>query len=204
MFRGRVSSWNLRDQHMADTIDSLIPHLREQDGHARIAVWAHNSHLGDARATEMGVVGELNVGQLMRERHPDEAYGIGFTTYEGTVAAAAEWDSPARRRRVLPALSGSYEDLLHQASAIAETDLMLDLRSPGGVTETLAEPRLERAIGVIYKPETERFSHYFHAILPRQFDTVLHIDRTSAVQPIDADPGFEAPDETPETWPFGV
>jgi erythromycin esterase-like protein/predicted phosphoribosyltransferase len=204
MFRGRVSSWNLRDQHMADTIDSLISHLREQDGHARIAVWAHNSHLGDARATEMGVVGELNVGQLMRERHPNETYGIGFTTYEGTVAAAAEWDSPARRRRVLPALPGSYEDLLHQASAIAEADLMLDLRNQGAVIETLAEPRLERAIGVIYKPETERFSHYFHAILPKQFDSVLHVDRTSAVQPIDADPGFEAPDETPETWPFGV
>jgi erythromycin esterase-like protein/predicted phosphoribosyltransferase len=204
MFRGRVSSWNLRDQHMADTIDSLIAHLHEQDGHARIAVWAHNSHLGDARATEMGVVGELNVGQLMRERHPDETYGIGFTTYEGTVAAAAEWDSPARRRRVLPGLPGSYEDLLHQASAIAETDLMFDLRNQGAATETLAEPRLERAIGVIYKPETERFSHYFHAILPRQFDAVLHIDRTSAVQPLDADPGFEAPDEMPETWPFGV
>jgi erythromycin esterase-like protein/predicted phosphoribosyltransferase len=204
MFRGRVSSWNLRDQHMADTIDVLIPHLRQHDGYARIAVWAHNSHLGDARATEMGVIGELNVGQLMRERHPDETYGIGFTTYDGTVTAATEWDSPARRRRVLPALSGSYEDLLHQASAIAEADLMLDLRTQGAAIETLAEPRLERAIGVIYKPETERFSHYFHAILPRQFDTVLHIDRTSAVQPIDADPGFEAPDETPETWPFGV
>jgi erythromycin esterase-like protein/predicted phosphoribosyltransferase len=204
MFRGRVSSWNLRDQHMADTIDSLITHLRQQDGHARIAVWAHNSHLGDARATEMGVVGELNVGQLMRERHPNETYGIGFTTYEGTVAAATEWDNPARRRRVLPALSGSYEDLLHQASAIAEADLMLDLRTQNSVIETLTEPRLERAIGVIYKPETERFSHYFHAILPKQFDTVLHLDRTSAVQPIDPDPGFEAPDETPETWPFGV
>src|SRR5918998_1260018 len=204
MFRGRVSSWNLRDQHMADTIDVLIPHLRQQDGYARIAVWAHNSHLGDARATEMGVVGELNVGQLMRERHPHETYGIGFTTYEGTVAAAAEWDSPARQRRVLPGLPGSYEDLLHQASAIAETDLMLDLRNQGAAMEALAEPRLERAIGVIYKPATERFSHYFHAILPRQFDAVLHIDRTSAVQPLDADPGFEAPDETPETWPFGV
>ena len=180
MFRGRVSSWNLRDQHMADTIDSSSRTYAEQDGHARIAVWAHNSHLGDARATEMGVVGELNVGQLMRERHPNETYGIGFTTYEGTVAAAAEWDSPARRRRVLPALPGSYEDLLHQASAIAEADLMLDLRNQGAAIETLAEPRLERAIGVIYKPETERFSHYFHAILPRQFDTVLHIDRTSA------------------------
>ena len=204
MFRGRVSSWNLRDTHMADTIDSLIQHLRQHDGHARIAVWAHNSHLGDARATEMGVVGELNVGQLMRERHPEETYNIGFTTYEGTVAAANEWDEPARRRRVLPALPGSYEDLLHQASGIAESDLMLDLRTGGKFIETLAEPRLERAIGVVYKPETERFSHYFHAILPRQFDTVLHLDRTSAVQPLDPHAGFELPDEVPETWPFGV
>ena len=204
MFRGRVSSWNLRDTHMADTVDSLIQHLHLHDGYARIAVWAHNSHLGDARATEMGVIGELNVGQLMRERHPQETYSIGFTTYEGTVAAATEWDEPARRRRVLPAIPGSYEDLLHQASGIAESDLMVDLLNGGGVIETLADPRLERAIGVVYKPETERFSHYFHAILPRQFDTVLHLDRTSAVQPLDPDSGFELPDEVPETWPFGV
>jgi len=187
MFRGRVSSWNLRDTHMADTIDSLAQHLRQHDGHARIAVWAHNSHLGDARATEMGVLGEVNVGQLMRERHPRDTYNIGFTTYEGTVAAATEWDEPARRRRVLPALPGSYEDLLHQASGIAESDLMLDLRNGDGVNEILADPRLERAIGVVYKPETERFSHYFHAIMPRQFDTILHFDRTSAVQPLDLD-----------------
>ena len=204
MFRGRSASWNLRDTHMADTIDALSQHLRAQDGFARIAVWAHNSHLGDARATEMGVIGELNVGQLMRERHPRETYGIGFTTYEGTVAAAHEWDGPVRRRRVLPALSGSYEDLFHQASGIAESDLMLDLRAGGAAVEALAEPRLERAIGVVYKPETERFSHFFHAILPRQFDTVLHVDRTSAVAPLDADAGFETPDEVPETWPFGV
>ena len=203
MFRGRVDSWNLRDQHMADTIDALSAHLRQRDGYARIAVWAHNSHLGDARATEMGVIGELNVGQLMRERHPRETYGIGFTTYEGTVTAASDWDGPARRRRVLPALPGSYEDLLHQASGIAESDLMLDLRG-GAATATLSDPRLERAIGVIYKPETERFSHYFHAILPRQFDMLLHLDRTSAVQPLDPDTGFEAPEEVPETWPFGV
>jgi erythromycin esterase-like protein/predicted phosphoribosyltransferase len=203
MFRGRVDSWNLRDTHMADTIDALIAHLRRRDGYARIAVWAHNSHLGDARATEMGISGELNVGQLMRERHPRDTYGVGFTTYEGSVTAASDWDGPARRRRVLPALPGSYEDLLHQASGIAESDLMLDLRG-GAASATLADPRLERAIGVIYKPETERFSHYFHAILPRQFDTLLHLDRTSAVQPLDPDPGFEAPDEVPETWPFGV
>jgi erythromycin esterase-like protein/predicted phosphoribosyltransferase len=203
MFRGRVASWNLRDGHMADTIDALIDHLRRRDGYARIAVWAHNSHLGDARATEMGVMGELNVGQLMRERHPRETYAIGFTTYEGTVTAAEDWDGPARRRRVRPALPGSYEDLLHEASGIAESDLMIDLRG-GAAVERLAEPRLQRAIGVIYKPETERFSHYLHAILPRQFDTVLHLDRTSALQSLDVDPGSEDADETAETWPIGV
>jgi len=105
MFRGRVSSWNLRDQHMADTIDLLIPHLREQDGHARIAVWAHNSHLGDARATEMGVVGELNVGQLMRDRYHEQAVLVGFSTHRGTVTAASDWDQPSRRKRVRPGLA---------------------------------------------------------------------------------------------------
>ena len=204
MFRGRASSWNLRDTHMADTLDALVAHLTERDGSARIAVWAHNSHLGDARATEMGVGGELNLGQLVRERHPRQSYGIGFTTYDGTVTAAAEWDGPARRRRVQPALPGSYEDLLHEASAVAESDLLLPLHGDNAAIDTLMEPRLQRAIGVIYKPETERFSHYFHAILPRQFDTVLHLDRTSAVQPLDRDAGFEEPDEVPETWPFGV
>ncbi|MGH2615982.1 MAG: erythromycin esterase family protein, partial [Thermomicrobiales bacterium] len=204
MFRGRVSSWNLRDTHMADTIDALIAHLRQHDGIARIVVWAHNSHLGDARATEMGISGEVNVGQLMRERHPRETHNVGFSTYDGTVTAASDWDGPARRRRVTPGLPGSYEDLFHQASGIAESDLMLDLSTEGALTGTLSEPRLQRAIGVVYKPETERFSHYFHAIVPKQFDSMLHIDRTSALQPLDRDPGFEEPDEVPETWPFGV
>jgi erythromycin esterase-like protein/predicted phosphoribosyltransferase len=204
MFRGRVASWNLRDTHMADTIDSLISHLRQHDGYARIAVWAHNSHLGDARATEMGIMGEINVGQLMRERHPARTHAIGFSTYDGTVTAATDWDGPARRRRVSPGLPGSYEDLLHQASGIAESDLMLDLHAGGPAIDLLTEPRLQRAIGVVYKPETERFSHYFHAILPRQFDTMLHIDRTAAVEPLDRDAGFEETDELPETWPFGV
>ena len=204
MFRGRASSWNLRDRHMVDTIDALAAHLRQRDGYARIVVWAHNSHLGDARATEMGVIGELNVGQLMRERHPQATFNVGFTTFEGTVTAAAGWDGPARRRRVLPALSGSYEALLHEASGVAESDLMLDMGAEGPAIDALADPRLERAIGVVYKPETERFSHYFHAILPRQFDVVLHFDRTSALEPLDRDAGFEEIDEVPETWPFGV
>jgi erythromycin esterase-like protein len=151
----------------------------------------------------MGVIGELNVGQLIRERHPREAYGVGWTTYHGTVTAASDWDGPARRRRVQPGLPGSYEDVLHQASGIAESDLMLDLRGQASLS-SLSEPRLERAIGVIYKPETERFSHYFYAVLPRQFDALLHIDHTSAVEPLDSTAGFEEIDETPETWPFGV
>jgi erythromycin esterase-like protein len=189
---------------MADTIDALIDFLRRRDGYARIAVWAHNSHLGDARATEMGVMGELNVGQLMRERHPRETYSVGFTTYDGTVTAASDWDEPARRRRIRPALAGSYEELFHEASGVAESDLMLNLRDEGSMTRLLADPRLERAIGVVYKPETERFSHYFHAIAPRQFDTMLHLDRTSALQPLDRDPGFETAEELAETYPFGV
>jgi erythromycin esterase-like protein len=204
MFRGRVASWNLRDTHMTDTIDALSDHLRQRDGYARIAVWAHNSHLGDARATEMGVIGEKNVGQMVRERHPRSTHGIGFSTYDGTVTAASDWDEPGLRCRVRPALAGSYEDLFHQASGIAESDLMLDLRASGDVLAFLNEPRLQRAIGVVYKPETERFSHYFHAILPRQFDTIIHVDRTAAVRPLDRDPGREDEDELPETWPFGV
>jgi erythromycin esterase-like protein/predicted phosphoribosyltransferase len=204
MFRGRVASWNLRDTHMTDTIDALRDHLRQRDGYARIVVWAHNSHLGDARATEMGVIGERNVGQMVRERHPASTYSIGFSTYDGTVTAANEWNEPGRRRRIRPALAGSHEDLLHEASGIAESDLMLDLRDVGSSFDFLAEPRLQRAIGVVYKPETERFSHYFHAILPRQFDAILHVDRTTALAPLDRDAGHEAEDELPETWPFGV
>ena len=204
MFRGRVASWNLRDTHMTDTIDALLDHLRERDGFARVVVWAHNSHLGDARATEMGVIGEKNVGQMVRERHPTSTYSIGLSTYEGTVTAASDWDGPARRRRVRPALAGSYEDLFHEASGVAESDLLLDLRATTGSLGMLAEPRLQRAIGVVYKPETERFSHYFHAILPRQFDTMLHLDRSHALTPLDHDPGYEEPDEVAETWPFGV
>ena len=204
MFRGRVASWNLRDTHMSDTIDALLDHLGQRDGFARVVVWAHNSHLGDARATEMGVIGDKNVGQLVRERHPSTTFGIGFSTYEGTVTAAADWDAPARRRRVRPGLAGSYEDLFHEASRIAESDLLLDLRGAAGSLDVLAAPRLQRAIGVIYKPETERFSHYFHAILSRQFDAMLHLDRTEALTPLDPDPGYEEPDEMAETWPFGV
>ena len=192
MFTGRVSSWNLRDQHMAETIEALAKHLRD----AKIVVWEHNSHLGDARATRMGREGELNVGQLIREKHGDDARLIGFTTYHGTVTAASEWDGPAEHKRVRPGLRGSYEALFHD---VGVTDFLLPLRG----NAALEEERLERAIGVIYMPATERMSHYFEASLARQFDAVIHIDETRAVEPLER---FEREHtrEVPETYPSAL
>ncbi len=198
MFRGGVSSWNLRDRHMADAIGSLRDHLRAEGVPPKLAVWAHNSHLGDARATQMGQRGELNVGQLMRERFGDRAVSIGFTTWAGTVTAASDWDRPVELKRVRPALDGSYERLFHEASA---SRFFLPLQDES-VRSTLMKPRLERAIGVIYRPETERASHYFHASLPAQFDAVIHIDHTTALRPLEVAPHWTA--EAPETYPTGV
>ncbi|HEV8256378.1 MAG TPA: erythromycin esterase family protein [Casimicrobiaceae bacterium] len=197
MFRGRVESWNRRDAHMAETLEALAAHLESRGGVAKIVVWEHNSHLGDARATEIGEAGEFNVGQLVRERYADESVLVGFTTHHGTVTAASNWDAPAERKRVRPALPGSYEALFHE---VAIPRFMLDLH--GNPAESLREPRLERAIGVIYRPETERQSHYFHARLADQFDAVLHFDETRAVEPLER---VAAPSgEVAETFPTGV
>ena len=163
MFRGPVSSWNLRDQHMVETLDSLVLHLNEQHGRAKIVVWAHNSHLGDARATEMGVIGELNVGQLMRERHPQETYGHWVHYLRRHGDRRRRMGQPARRRRVRPALPGSYEDLLHQASAIAETDLMLDLRNQGAATEA---PH-RTASGACYRRHLQARNGAIQSLFPR-------------------------------------
>lgn len=200
MFRGRVSSWNLRDSHMVETLEALLEHSAARRGPARAVVWAHNSHLGDARATQMGAAGEWNVGQLVREAHGSAAFLLGFTTYGGSVTAASDWDRPAQRRTVRPALPGSWEALFHEVGA---PRFLLDLREkgePAGV----AGSRLERAIGVIYRPETERVSHYFDARLADQFDAVLHIDRTSALEPLEPGPTWHAGEEAPETFPFGL
>jgi erythromycin esterase-like protein len=199
MFQGRVSSWNLRDTHMADTLDALFQHLERQQPGARVVVWAHNSHLGDARATTMGAQGELNLGQLVRERHGGEELLVGFTTHEGTVTAASEWDGPAQRKTLLPSLPGSWERLFHDAVV---PRAYLRLREHA-VADDLERVRLERAIGVIYRPESERASHYFEADLARQFDAVLHFDRTSAVEPLER-VGTKDEEEVPETYPFGV
>jgi len=200
MFSGRISSWNLRDQHMAETLITLAEHLRRRAGrHAKIVVWEHNSHLGDARATEMGRQGELNVGQLVRERYGDDCRLIGFTTHTGTVTAASEWDGPAERKKVRPAMEGSYELLFHQWN---EESFYLPLRE-NAAAAPLEDPRLERAIGVIYLPQSERVSHYFFASLPRQFDAVLHYDTTRAVEPLERRELEHTP-EAPETYPSAL
>jgi erythromycin esterase-like protein len=201
MFRGRVSSWNLRDRHMMDTLDALDQHLTESLGKpARIVVWAHNSHIGDARATEAGRQGEWTLGQLARQRYGDDTRLIGFTTSRGMVTAASEWDGHAERKRVRPALPGSYEHAFHQ-SGIAR--FMLPLANRSAAARALVKPRLERAIGVIYLPRSERQSHYFYASLPHQFDAVLHIDETRAVEPLESTSGWHT-GEAPETYPVGV
>ena len=200
MFHGRAESWNLRDQHMAETLHELLEFLDRTRPEARVVVWAHNSHLGDARATEMGQGGELNVGQLARERFGAQAVLVGFTTYAGTVTAAAEWDGPAHRRHVRPALPGSYEKLFHDAGI---PRFLLPLRTDLELASALAAPRLERAIGVIYVPQTERRSHYFHACLPEQFDYVLHVDQTRAVEPLDRTSLWDL-GEIAETFPSGL
>ena len=198
MFHGRANSWNLRDEHMYETLNQLVRHL--DSGSAKVVVWAHNSHLGDARATEMSRRGEFNVGQLVRERFGGESFSIGFTTHSGTVTAASDWGEPAERKGVRRAVSGSYEELFH---AVGIPNFWLNLREPGAANDLLREERLERAIGVIYRPETERFSHYFAARLAEQFDAIIHLDETRALKPLERSAQWDK-GELPETYPFAV
>jgi erythromycin esterase-like protein len=203
MFRQSVRSWNLRDRHMAETLESLVAYLASQGQPAKVVVWEHNSHLGDARATEMGERGELNVGQLVRERHGRDAILIGLSTYKGTVTAASNWDAPAERKAVRPALSDSYEALFHE---VGIPRFQISLREKNPMVSALNEPRLERAIGVIYRPETERQSHYFYARLADQFDALLYFDQTRAVEPLERTPewSMEETGEPAETFPSGL
>jgi erythromycin esterase-like protein len=200
MFRGRVSSWNLRDAHMAETLDFLLEHFALHGGRPKIVLWAHNSHLGDARATEMGRMGEWNVGQLVRQRYDHDAVLIGFTTYTGTVTAASGWGGQAECKRVRPAMPGSYEGLFHEC-AIPSFVLTFTRGTP--VAMGLGESLWERAIGVIYRPESELASHYFHARLSDQFDAVIHVDRTRAVEPLEATSEWGI-GEPAETFPSGI
>jgi erythromycin esterase-like protein len=187
---------------MADTLDMLADHLGE-DAPAKLIVWAHNSHVGDARATEMGDGGEVTLGQLARQRHPREVALVGFTTHSGSVIAADDWDEPAQRMRVRPGLPGSWEELFHEAGVPT-----FYVRS-GDMNAVIGErvERIQRAIGVVYRPETERRSHYLHARLADAFDIVIHIDSSRGLDPLDPIEEELAPrlaDELPETFPTGV
>jgi erythromycin esterase-like protein len=183
---------------MFETLTELFAHL--DGGHAKVVVWAHNSHLGDARATAMSRRGELNVGQLVRERLGRDSFAIGLTTYVGSVTAASDWGEPAQRKRVRPALAGSYEELFH---AVGLPRFWIDLHERNEANDLLRRGRLERAIGVIYRPETERLSHYFEARLPDQFDAVIHLDETSALEPLERSSKWEH-GELPETYPSAL
>jgi erythromycin esterase-like protein len=200
MYRGRPNTWNLRDTHMVDTLDNLISHFSRRDDRAKALVWAHNSHLGDASATQMSRRDELNVGQLVRERHREQAVLVGFTTSTGTVTAASDWGGITERKRVLPAMEGSFERLFHES---ASGDFMLRFDTNPALRSSLGSELLERAIGVIYLPETERYSHYFFADLGKQFDVVLHYDETRAVEPLEKTSEWDDA-ELPETYPSGL
>jgi protein-L-isoaspartate(D-aspartate) O-methyltransferase len=198
MYYGSAASWNLRDTHMFDTLQALLTFYGPE---SRGIVWEHNSHVGNAQATEMSSRGELNIGELCRKKFGDGVYAIGFGTDHGTVAAASDWDEPMERMSVRPAHADSYERLFHDSQLPAFT---LHLRSPRrrSVREELIPPRLERAIGVVYRPETELQSHYFQASLPNQFDELIWFDETRAVHPLRVERRPQT--DLPETYPFGL
>lgn len=196
MYFGSRDSWNLRDRHMFETLVSAMAH---RGPYAKAVVWAHNSHIGDARATEMAAKGELNVGELCRKEFGEDAYLIGFGTHKGTVAAASSWGGDMRVKTVNPSLKKSFEHLCHESGL---PTFLLPLRGEylGGARDLLLEEHLERAIGVIYRPESERHSHYFYAEVARQFDEYIWFDETEAVTPIETHEVAGLPD----TYPFGL
>jgi protein-L-isoaspartate(D-aspartate) O-methyltransferase len=196
MYYGSRASWNLRDTHMFETLKTL---LAFHGPTSKAIVWAHNSHVGDASATEMSARGEYNIGELCRKQYGNTMYSIGFGTNSGTVAAASDWDGPMEVKRIRPALEGSYEALFHEAGA---SRWLMPLRAPlqDDVVPMLSTSRLERAIGVIYLPRTERESHYFEAVLPKQFDEYVWFDATDAVTPL----ATRELHGLPDTYPFGV
>jgi erythromycin esterase-like protein len=184
---------------MAGTLERLIAHLEER-GRARTVVWAHNSHVGDARRTSMGLRGEHNIGQLARERYGLGAVLIGFTTCTGTVSAASDWGAAVERKRVRPPREDSVEAVF---GAVDRDAFWLRLRDDGRAAEELFHPRLERAIGVIYRPENELASHYFETHLSEQFDYVIHFDVTRAVEPLERTAEWQQ-GEPPETYPTAL
>jgi protein-L-isoaspartate(D-aspartate) O-methyltransferase len=194
MYYGSRASWNLRDSHMFETLKTLLAFYGPK---SKAIIWAHNSHIGNAAATEMFSRGEYNLGHLCRKEFGDLAYAIGFGTHTGTVAAASNWDGPMEIKTVLPAIPDSYEHVCHETG---KPSFLLNLRRSSLDGTALRKPRLERAIGVIYRPETELASHYFQAVLPEQFDEYVWFDETSAITPFET----KTLQDLPDTYPFGL
>ena len=195
MYYGSRVSWNLRDSHMFETLKNLLSYYGEN---SKVIVWAHNSHVGNAAATEMSARGETNIGELCRNEFGSSVYNIGFGTHTGTVAAASNWDGPMEIKKVMPSISGSYERVFHESGC---PRFLLSLKELDDDLESaISKPRLERAIGVIYRPESELASHYFQSILPRQFDEYIWFDESHAVTPINT----ETLKGLPDTYPFGL
>jgi len=191
-YYGSRASWNLRDSHMFETLKTLLAFYGPR---SKAIVWAHNSHIGNAAATEMFSRGEYNLGHLCRKEFGDLAYAIGFGTHTGTVAAASNWDGPIEIKTVLPAIPDSYEHVCHETG---KPSFLLNLRQSNEMG--LRKPRFERAIGVIYRPETELASHYFQAVLPDQFDEYVWFDETRAITPFQT----KTLEDLPDTYPFGL
>uniref|UniRef100_A0A914E125 Erythromycin esterase n=1 Tax=Acrobeloides nanus TaxID=290746 RepID=A0A914E125_9BILA len=196
MYYGGGKSWNLRDTHMFDTLEGILEAMGPE---SKAIVWAHNSHIGDARYTDMGIRRQqVNIGQFVKERFGDQAALIGFGTHTGTVAAASNWGGPMQVKKVVPSREDSYEWLCHNTQ---KSRFLLDLTKDKSLNKHLSDPRMERFIGVVYKPETELMSHYSHASLPQQFDAYVWFDETKAVTPLA--PSMIKSGE-PETYPFGL
>lgn len=204
VLKGSVAAWNLRARHMADTLAAIVQHLDQQLGRrCKIVVWGHNAHLGDARATQLSAEGELNLGQIVRERYGPDAFLVGFTTYEGTVTSAIDWGEKPLRMALRPAISGSHELMLHSfVEKMGVDDVLFLADDSRRLPHALRKERSERTVGVVY--QTERHSQWFRARLGDQFDAVIHIDRTSAVEPLDPPTDERVKDELPETYPFAV
>ncbi|MCD6045244.1 MAG: Protein-L-isoaspartate O-methyltransferase [Gammaproteobacteria bacterium] len=200
MFEPYHVTWNIRDQHMADTLHNILSHVETLTNKpAKIIIWAHNSHVGDARATEMTERKEINLGQLVKERFNMNSFSLGFSTAIGTVTAARGWNGRTEYKSINPPIQGSYEWFFHQ---LKEKNFLLNLRKEDALTHLLQSPQLQRAIGVVYRPETERLSHYYFSHLPYQFDALIHFDKTHALKPLNHQIQYPT-EELPETYPEG-
>jgi erythromycin esterase-like protein len=195
MVRGGPESWNIRDRHMTETLERL---MRHHGPDAKAIVWEHNTHIGDARYTDMSAEGMSNVGQLVRQRHAQEGvFLVGFGSYRGTVIAAKDWEAPMERMRVPPAREGSWEDVLHRAGAGNKLIWLEECRQD----ELFNVPRGHRAIGVVYHPEYEHLGNYVPTVLPRRYDAFCYIDHSEALHPLHLHPALQ---KIPETFPWGV